>query len=72
MDKNHRTLLSSGSSMEVCDAMPCQDSYIDIPLRHLAPIVVEVLHRDLLPTAETGRILDAAFHSMCRKEPGVG
>ena len=68
MDAIDEVLLSTGNSIEICRAAPSADSHVDIPLRDLAPIVVEVFRRNLLDPRQTDLILDAALDAMRRQE----
>ena len=72
MDAINQAVLSTGNSIEICNVAPSPDSHVDIPLKDLAPIVVEVLRRDLLNLRETDLILDAALEAMHRQERGIG
>jgi hypothetical protein len=60
--------LGDGHWIEFCNAAGGRrDGHIDIPLRDLAPIVVEVLRRDLLSMAEAWLVLEAAEESLSRR-----
>ena len=72
MGTNVQAMLNTGNSIEICDAAPSQNSHVDIPLKDLAPIVVEVLRRDLLNSRETNLVLDAALEALYRQEQGIG
>ena len=72
MDAIDQAMLSTGNSIEICNAAPSQTLHVDIPLKDLAPIVVEVLRRDLMNPKETDLILDAALGAMHRQERGIG
>ena len=63
--------LGNGHLIEFCDAVPEQNSHVDIPLRDLAPIVIEALRRDLFNEYQTALVLDAAVESMLRQENGL-
>ncbi len=71
MDEYEHALLSTGTSIEICYAGPPQEPHVDIPLRDLAPIVVEVLRRDLLTPRDTALILDDASEAIVRRERGI-
>ena len=55
-----------GHSIEFCTAEPTQTGHVDIPLRILAPIVIEALQRDALTEIESTLILNAAAESIGR------
>ena len=61
MDAIDQAILSTGNSIEICNATTSPNSHVDIPLKDLAPIVVEILRRDLMNPKETDLILDAAL-----------
>ena len=63
--------LGNGHLIEFCSAVPEQNSHVDIPLRDLAPIVIEALRRDLLNEYQTALVLDAVVDSMLRQENGL-
>jgi hypothetical protein len=68
MERKDCTHLGGGRSIEFCTAVPAQNSHVDIPLSVVAPMVIEVLRRDLLNCRETALIWDAAGESILRKE----
>ncbi len=72
MDAIDQAILSTGNSIEICNATESPNSHVDIPLKDLAPIVVEILRRDLMNPTETDLILDAALGAMHRQERRIG
>jgi hypothetical protein len=63
--------LGNGHLIEFCSTVPERNSHVDIPLRDLAPIVIEALRRDLLNEYQTALVLDAVVDSMLRQENGL-
>jgi hypothetical protein len=65
MERGRRTYFKNGHSIELCDvALAPEGGQVDIPLRDLAPITVEVLRRGLLSDVEVELIMETAAESL--------
>lgn len=72
MGERKRTYLGQGDWIEFRDAaMPPDLEHVDIPLRDVAPMVVEVLRRDMLGASQAARIIEAAEQSLRRQTLGL-
>lgn len=68
MAVNDRAYLGGGDWLEFRNAaIPLRGEYVDIPLRDVTPMVIEVLRRDLLDSGQALLILEAAERSLLRK-----
>lgn len=69
MGTRNGVTLSSGHWVEFCTAVvDDRRDHVDIPLRDLAPIVIEALRHDLLSEAEISVLAAAAEESMLRRQ----
>lgn len=72
MAERKRAYLGYGDWIEFRDAVtPAEGGQVDIPLRDVAPLVLEVLRRDMLDTAHASCIIEAAQQSIRRQSLGV-
>jgi hypothetical protein len=68
MSIDDRAYLGGGDWIEFRNAaVPLRGEYVDIPLRDVTPLVIEVLRRDLLDPGQALLILEAAERSLLRK-----
>jgi hypothetical protein len=70
MDVKSQVPFSAVTSIEAGCPAQLPNSYVDIPVKCLAPIVAEVFRQGLLNPRETDIILDAALEAMYRQERG--
>ena len=72
MGERKRAYLGQGDWIEFREAaLPPDLDHVDIPLRDVAPMVVEVLRRDMLDTTQATRIIEAARQSLRRQSLGL-
>jgi len=68
MAELNRAYLGHGDWIEIRDvAPPIERDHVDIPLRDVTPMIVEVLRRDLLNRGQASEILQAAEQSLHRQ-----
>ena len=68
MAEANQAYLGHGDWIEFRDAVPpMTGQHVDIPLRDVAPLIIEVLRRDLLNSGQAARILAAAEDSLIRQ-----
>ena len=68
MAERNSAYLGFGDWIEIRDAVPpVSGEHVDIPLRDVAPMIIEVLRRDLLNAGQAATILAAARNSLDRQ-----